>query len=205
MSIQAICLDSDVCLLHFLFLLWPRFSRRRVPLHASQQPYLWLRLDSWAAWVCLTQTMREVSGASRHRPLIFAKRYEAGALTGASVMATLMRLAGLRPFFLLRRSHQCEKLLRKARDHLYPYRHHSQPRRLTCCTRAQTGTNVLFLWLGTKGIRNCVRESHDGIFLLAYVGYIIVGLGSVSFHATLKCRSYPAGAKRSAIMSGAGN
>lgn len=145
--------------------------------------------------------MREVSGANRHRRLIFAKRYETGALTDASGMAMLMRLAGLRPFFLLRRSHQCEKPLRKARDHLDPYQRHSQPGRLTCRTRAQTGTNVLFLWLGAKGIRNCVRESHDGIFLLAYVGYIIVGLGSVSFHATLKCRSYAAGAKRHAILS----
>ncbi|KAK8918154.1 Alkaline ceramidase 3 [Metarhizium anisopliae] len=49
-----------------------------------------------------------------------------------------------------------------------------------------TITNGLFLWLGAVGVRNCYRESHPTIFLIAYLGYIIVGLGSVSFHATLK-------------------
>lgn len=63
-----------------------------------------------------------------------------------------------------------------------------------------TITNGLFLWLGAVGVRNCYRESHPTIFLIAYLGYIIVGLGSVSFHATLKCTngrslfSYTAGA-----------
>merc|ERR1712000_674608 len=54
---------------------------------------------------------------------------------------------------------------------------------LTC---VQASTNALFMWLGFKGIRNCLKESHDGVFLLAYIGYILVGLGSISFHATLK-------------------
>lgn len=52
----------------------------------------------------------------------------------------------------------------------------------------QTVTNGMFLWLGAKGIRNCLRESHATIFVLAYIGYIVVGLGSILFHATLKCR-----------------
>jgi hypothetical protein len=51
----------------------------------------------------------------------------------------------------------------------------------------QTVTNTLFIWLGAKGIRSCIQQSHPLIFLSAYVGYIIVGLGSISFHATLKC------------------
>jgi len=42
------------------------------------------------------------------------------------------------------------------------------------------------LWLGFKGIRNCVKQGHDTIFILAFVGYIIVGVGSISFHMTLK-------------------
>lgn len=54
---------------------------------------------------------------------------------------------------------------------------------------SQTATNALFLWLGIKGIINCIRQAHDRIFILAYIGYIVVGLGSIAFHATLKCAS----------------
>jgi dihydroceramidase len=46
----------------------------------------------------------------------------------------------------------------------------------------------MFVWLGVKGIRNCIKYSHPSIFLIAFVGYIVVGLGSISFHATLKCK-----------------
>ncbi|KAH7160097.1 ceramidase [Dactylonectria estremocensis] len=55
-----------------------------------------------------------------------------------------------------------------------------------CAELCNTVTNGLFLWLGLKGIRNCIKYSHPGIFLVAYIGYIVVGLGSISFHATLK-------------------
>ena len=48
-------------------------------------------------------------------------------------------------------------------------------------------TNALFLWLGIKGIRNCISQGHDRVFILAYLGYLLVGIGSISFHATLKC------------------
>lgn len=51
-------------------------------------------------------------------------------------------------------------------------------------------TNIMFLWLGALGIRSCYRESHSPIFIIAYLGYIIVGLGSISFHATLKCTDH---------------
>ena len=57
----------------------------------------------------------------------------------------------------------------------------------------QTVTNGMFLWLGAKGIRNCLRESHATIFVLAYIGYLVVGLGSILFHATLKCWCTPRG------------
>ncbi|PNY29283.1 Alkaline ceramidase 3 [Tolypocladium capitatum] len=55
-----------------------------------------------------------------------------------------------------------------------------------CAELCNTVTNALFLWLGAKGISNCLRESHATIFVLAYIGYIVVGLGSILFHATLK-------------------
>lgn len=55
-----------------------------------------------------------------------------------------------------------------------------------CAEVCNTVTNALFLWLGIKGIRNCIQQGHDRIFVLAYLGYMIVGLGSIAFHATLK-------------------
>lgn len=47
-------------------------------------------------------------------------------------------------------------------------------------------TNLLFLYLGVKGIYNCSTQGHDQIFLIAFVGYLFVGVGSFSFHSTLK-------------------
>ncbi|KAH7017919.1 ceramidase [Ilyonectria destructans] len=55
-----------------------------------------------------------------------------------------------------------------------------------CAELCNTLTNGLFLWLGAKGIHNCIKYSHPSIFMVAYAGYIVVGLGSISFHATLK-------------------
>ncbi|KAI1186032.1 alkaline dihydroceramidase [Nemania serpens] len=55
-----------------------------------------------------------------------------------------------------------------------------------CAEVCNTITNVLFLWLGIRGIRDCIRYSHPPIFLVAFIGYIIVGCGSTLFHATLK-------------------
>ncbi|KAE8152131.1 ceramidase [Aspergillus avenaceus] len=49
-----------------------------------------------------------------------------------------------------------------------------------------TVTNLLFMWLGIKGIRSCRRNGHDSIFEVAYYGYLLVGTGSFLFHSTLK-------------------
>jgi dihydroceramidase len=50
-----------------------------------------------------------------------------------------------------------------------------------------TLTNLLFIALGVKGIRNCLKYDHDNVFLVAFIGYIAVGSGSFAFHTTLKC------------------
>lgn len=49
-------------------------------------------------------------------------------------------------------------------------------------------TNLLFLYLGLKGIHNCVKHKHDNIFIVTYLGYLLVGFGSFCFHSTLKCK-----------------
>ena len=43
------------------------------------------------------------------------------------------------------------------------------------------------MYLAAKGIRNCVKNGHDTVFLVAFIGYLLVGSGSFLFHATLKC------------------
>jgi len=50
-----------------------------------------------------------------------------------------------------------------------------------------TLTNLLFMYLAAKGIRNCLKNGHDTVFLVAFIGYLLVGSGSFLFHATLKC------------------
>ncbi|KAI2463658.1 putative alkaline phytoceramidase [Annulohypoxylon bovei var. microspora] len=55
-----------------------------------------------------------------------------------------------------------------------------------CAEVCNTLTNALFVWLGYKGIRACIRHSHPPIFFVTFVGYIVVGLGSTFFHASLK-------------------
>ena len=50
-----------------------------------------------------------------------------------------------------------------------------------------TFTNLLFMYLAAKGIRNCLKHGHDTVFLVAFIGYLLVGTGSFLFHATLKC------------------
>ncbi|KAK3311191.1 ceramidase [Chaetomium strumarium] len=49
-----------------------------------------------------------------------------------------------------------------------------------------TLTNLVFLWLGSKGLWNVVTYSHSRVFILVYLGYLVVGLGSMAFHTTLK-------------------
>jgi len=47
-------------------------------------------------------------------------------------------------------------------------------------------TNLLFMGLGIRGIRNCLKYGHDTIFTVCFCGYILVGTGSFFFHSTLK-------------------
>lgn len=50
-----------------------------------------------------------------------------------------------------------------------------------------TLTNLVFMYLGFKGLRNVLAYSHSRVFILVYLGYLVVGLGSMAFHTTLKC------------------
>ncbi|KAF2272602.1 alkaline ceramidase-like protein [Westerdykella ornata] len=49
-----------------------------------------------------------------------------------------------------------------------------------------TLTNLLFMYLAAKGIHNVLTQGHDGVFLVGFVGYLLVGIGSFLFHSTLK-------------------
>ncbi|CZS89867.1 probable alkaline ceramidase [Rhynchosporium graminicola] len=49
-----------------------------------------------------------------------------------------------------------------------------------------TLTNLLFIALGVRGIRNCLKYGHDRIFVISFCGYLLVGSGSFAFHSTLK-------------------
>ncbi|KAH6646502.1 alkaline dihydroceramidase [Truncatella angustata] len=55
-----------------------------------------------------------------------------------------------------------------------------------CAELCNTVTNMLFIWLGLKGIRDCLKYGHPAIFVVAFMGYMLVGAGSTFFHATLK-------------------
>ncbi|KAI1467377.1 putative alkaline phytoceramidase [Daldinia caldariorum] len=55
-----------------------------------------------------------------------------------------------------------------------------------CAEVCNTLTNVLFVLLGYKGIRGCIKYSHPAIFIVTFAGYMVVGLGSTFFHASLK-------------------
>ncbi|KAI1446481.1 putative alkaline phytoceramidase [Annulohypoxylon stygium] len=55
-----------------------------------------------------------------------------------------------------------------------------------CAEVCNTLTNALFIWLGYKGIRGCITNSHPPIFFVTFIGYVVVGLGSTFFHASLK-------------------
>jgi dihydroceramidase len=56
-----------------------------------------------------------------------------------------------------------------------------------CAEFVNTITNASFLYLAVKGIRSCIRYSHPPIYILGYLGFMVVGLGSIAFHSTLKC------------------
>lgn len=48
-------------------------------------------------------------------------------------------------------------------------------------------TNLLFMALGIRGILNCIKNGHDTIFLISFLGYSVIGAGSFAFHSSLKC------------------
>lgn len=56
-----------------------------------------------------------------------------------------------------------------------------------CAEFINSATNLMFIYLGVRGIRDCIRYRHQPVFMLAFIGYIVVGLGSIAFHTTLKC------------------
>lgn len=43
------------------------------------------------------------------------------------------------------------------------------------------------MYLGVLGIRDCLRYGAANVYLVAFAGYIIIGLGSMAFHTTLWC------------------
>lgn len=51
-------------------------------------------------------------------------------------------------------------------------------------------TNLTFMALAAKGIYNCLKYGHERVFLVAYIGYLMTGLGSFAFHSTLTCAWY---------------
>ncbi|KAH6627961.1 ceramidase-domain-containing protein [Chaetomium tenue] len=55
-----------------------------------------------------------------------------------------------------------------------------------CAEVVNTLTNLVFMWLGIKGLRNVLAYAHSKVFALVFLGYIVVGLGSMAFHTTLK-------------------
>jgi len=44
----------------------------------------------------------------------------------------------------------------------------------------------MFMYLAFKGISNCIRNGHAFVFLVSFVGYLVVGCGSFAFHSSLK-------------------
>lgn len=48
-----------------------------------------------------------------------------------------------------------------------------------------TFTNLIFMWLGFKGIRKCIANGFSPALTLSFVGYVVIGLGSMAFHGTL--------------------
>lgn len=44
-----------------------------------------------------------------------------------------------------------------------------------------TLTNVFFMSLGVRGIKNCLGNGHDTIFLISFIGFTLVGAGKKLF------------------------
>jgi dihydroceramidase len=45
----------------------------------------------------------------------------------------------------------------------------------------------IFVYFAYVGISSCVRNQHPRVFLVAYMSYLVIGIGSFLFHASLKC------------------
>jgi len=54
-----------------------------------------------------------------------------------------------------------------------------------CAEFVNSITNVIFMYLAIRGMRNCLHEGHDKIFFISFLGFFGVGLGSFLFHSTL--------------------
>ena len=46
----------------------------------------------------------------------------------------------------------------------------------------------MFVFLAYKGISSSIRHKHDTVFLIGFISYLLIGLGSFCFHTTLKCQ-----------------
>jgi ABC-type uncharacterized transport system permease subunit len=51
-----------------------------------------------------------------------------------------------------------------------------------------TLTNLMFVFLAYKGISSCIRYGHERVFLIGFLGYLSIGVGSMCFHSSLKCK-----------------
>ncbi|KAH8782858.1 ceramidase [Diaporthe sp. PMI_573] len=47
-------------------------------------------------------------------------------------------------------------------------------------------SNAIFGYLALVGISSCIRNKHPAVFLVAYISYMIIGLASFIYHASLK-------------------
>ncbi|RPA85718.1 alkaline phytoceramidase [Ascobolus immersus RN42] len=52
-------------------------------------------------------------------------------------------------------------------------------------------TNAIFVALALRGMYNCVKQGHDIVFFVTFLGYLVIGLGSLAFHSTLWCKLPP--------------
>lgn len=68
-------------------------------------------------------------------------------------------------------------------------------------TLIQSKTNLWFMYLSAKGIRNCLKNGHEIVFLVSYIGYLLVGCGSFLFHASLKCMFLPCWSGRNTFLT----
>jgi dihydroceramidase len=47
--------------------------------------------------------------------------------------------------------------------------------------------NLIFIYLAYIGISSCIKNRHPWVFLVAYISYLIIGIGSFLYHLSLKC------------------